>query len=42
MQILGRIPPKKGLFRGDFLFVRRERHARVRPVFFSWKDIDMV
>jgi len=37
VQILGRIPPKKGLFRGDFLFVRRKRHARVRTVFFSNK-----
>jgi len=39
IQILGRIPSKKGLFRGDFSFVRRKRHARVKPVFFqinSW------
>jgi len=34
IQILGRIPPKKGYFTGDFLFVRRKRHARVRSVFF--------
>jgi len=25
---------KKGLFRGDILFVRRKRHARVRYVYF--------
>jgi len=29
MQILRRVPPKS-FFRGDFLFVRRKRHARVR------------
>jgi len=34
MQILGRIPRKKGLYRGDFWFVRRKRHARVRSIFF--------
>jgi len=34
IQILGRIPPKKGLYRGDFWFVRRKRHARVRSGFF--------
>jgi len=32
IQILGRIPRKKQLFRGDF-FVRRKDHARVRSIF---------
>jgi len=34
IQMLGRIPRKKGLYRGDFWFVRRKRHARVRSAFF--------
>jgi len=29
--------PKKGLFRREFLFVRRKHHARVRTVFFFIK-----
>jgi len=33
MQILGRIPREKGLYRGDFWFVRRKRHARVTSFF---------
>jgi len=33
-QILGWIPRKKGLCRGDFWFVRCKRHARVRSFFF--------
>jgi len=28
------VPPKTGFFRGDFLFVRRKCHVRVRSVFF--------
>ena len=35
MQILGWVLPKKWLFKRDFLFVRRKRHARVTLVFFS-------
>jgi len=35
IQILYRVPPKTGLFRGDFLFVRRKCHARVTSGFFS-------
>ena len=38
MQILCRVPPKKGLFREDFLFVRRKRHAGVRSAFFHIKS----
>ena len=34
IQILYRVPPKTGLFRGDFLFVRRKCHARVTSGFF--------
>jgi len=37
IQILGRIPWKKGLKSGDFWFVRRKHHARVRSVFFQVK-----
>jgi len=34
IQILCRVSPKRGLFRGDFLFVGWKRHGRVRSVFF--------
>ena len=37
IQISGRVPPKWGPFRGDFVFVRRKRHARVRSVVFHIK-----
>jgi len=35
IQILCRVPPNRGYFRGDFLFVRRKRHACARSVFFT-------
>jgi len=34
IQILYTVPPKNCFFRGEFLFVRRKRHARFRYVFF--------
>jgi len=34
IQTLCRVPPKRGFFRGDFLFVLRKCHAPVRSVFF--------
>jgi len=32
IQILCKVLPKRGSFRGDFLFLRRKGHARVRSV----------
>jgi len=37
IEILRRVPPKRGFFRGDVLFVRRKCHARVRSAFFQIK-----
>jgi len=34
-QILGRIPRKEELYRGDFLFVRRKRHAEMITIRFA-------
>jgi len=37
LQILYTVPPKNYFLRGEFLFVRRKRHARLRSILSSYQ-----